>query len=154
MSDEMTPMPDEGAPEAPEAPPAPEAPAAPEFGAAPAEPTMPAPPAAPPAPPAPPVAPPAPPAGYAPAPAAAAGEKNRVTAGILGILLGSLGIHKFYMGYSKEGAIMLAVSILLSWTGIAPAAVGVIGLVEGIMYLTKTDEQFQQEYIVGRKAWF
>ncbi|TLN04709.1 NINE protein, partial [bacterium] len=83
-----------------------------------------------------------------------AGEKSKVVAGILGILLGGLGIHKFYLGYNKEGIIMLAVSLLLSWTGIAPAAVGLIGLIEGIIYLTKTDQDFYTTYVAGQKPWF
>lgn len=71
---------------------------------------------------------------------------NRVTAGIIAILLGGLGIHKFMMGYVKEGIIQL----LLSCVGIG----GIIGLIEGILYLTKTDEQFIAEYSDGKKGWF
>ncbi len=33
-------------------------------------------------------------------------------------------------------------------------AFGIVGLIEGIMYLTKTDDQFVSEYIVGKKQWF
>ncbi len=90
-------------------------------------------------------------------PAAAAGsQKNKVTAGILGIILGSLGIHKFYLGYSKEGIIMLLVTVLLAipTIGLGPAAMGLIGFIEGILYLTKTDEDFAQTYIQNRKGWF
>jgi len=147
-----TPMPPMEEVPAPEAPaletPAPEVPAPP----------MPAPPVAPPAPPmqAPPVAPPTP--GYAtqstgPAPVAgAAAPKSRVTAGVLGILLGSLGVHKFYLGYTTAGIIMAVVSIV-SFGFLAPV-VSVIGLIEGILYLTKTDEQFTQEYVYAKKQWF
>ena len=35
-----------------------------------------------------------------------------------------------------------------------PAAVGLVGLIEGILYLTKSDADFQREYVVGKKAWF
>ena len=101
----------------------------------------------PPAPPAPAYAPPPP----APAPAVAS-DKSKVAAGVLGILLGSLGIHKFYLGYNKEGIIMLLVSLLsfgfLAWV------VSIIGIVEGIIYLTKTDEEFTATYVAGRKPWF
>lgn len=88
---------------------------------------------------------------FQPAPAA---NKNKLVAGLLGILLGSLGIHKFYLGYTKSALIMLLVSILLCWTGVAPAAMGVIGLVEGILYLTKTDEEFYNTYEANEKQWF
>jgi TM2 domain-containing membrane protein YozV len=123
-----------------------------------AAPMMPEAPVAPPPPPAPaPMAPPPPPQpGYAPpaAPAVGSTDKSKVVAGILAILLGALGVHKFYLGYNKEGAIMLGVSVLLSWTGIGPAAMSVVGLIEGIMYLTKSDEEFVSTYVTGRKAWF
>lgn len=93
----------------PQPPPAPEAPPAPMPQVAPPA----APPAAqyaPPPPPGPPAAPYAPPTSVAPA---ASTEKNKVVAGVLAILLGWLGIHKFYLGYNKEGLIMLAVSVVL-----------------------------------------
>ncbi len=80
--------------------------------------------------------------------------KSKTTAGILGILLGCFGAHKFYLGYTKEAVIMLLVSLLLSWTGIAPGIMGIIGLVEGIMYLTKSDEEFQYTYVDNQKGWF
>lgn len=114
----------------------------------------------PPAPPVPP-APPAPPSGgYAPPQAPQApqmvnqGDKQKVIAGILAILLGSLGVHKFYLGYNKEGIIMLAVTIVGSCIAIGPMVMGVIGIVEGIMYLMKTDEEFYATYVAGQKTWF
>lgn len=86
----------------------------------------------------------------APSPSDASGKK--LAAGICGILLGSLGIHKFVLGYTKEGLIMLLVTILTC--GIAGIVFGVIGLVEGILYLTKSDDEFYRTYMVGRKGWF
>lgn len=80
--------------------------------------------------------------------------KSKVTAGILAILLGSLGIHKFYLGYTKEAIIMLAVSLLGSLIAVGPAVMGIIGLIEGIMYLTKSDEEFQATYVDAQKGWF
>lgn len=81
-----------------------------------------------------------------------AGAEKKVAAGILGILLGSLGIHKFILGYTKEGVIMLLVSVLsfgfLAW------AIAIIGLIEGIIYLTKSDQDFVATYVTGRKGWF
>ena len=83
-------------------------------------------------------------------------RKSKVAAGVLGILLGGLGIHKFYLGYSKEGGIMLAVWLvgLIFTLGIASGIMGIIGLVEGILYLTKPDEEFYRTYEVGHKGWF
>ena len=79
------------------------------------------------------------------------GEKKLV-AGILGIVIGSLGIHKFYLGYNTAGLIMLLVSVLSCFT-LSPI-MGIIGLVEGIIYLTKTDEDFDNTYIYHKKEWF
>lgn len=74
-------------------------------------------------------------------------ENKKVVAGILAILIGALGIHKFYLGYTKEGIIQLLLGLMC---GIG----GVIGIIEGILYLTKTDEEFYQTYQVGYKGWF
>ena len=60
-------------------------------------------------------------------------EKSKVAAGLLGIFLGGIGVHKFYMGKTGKGILYL----LLCWTGI-PA---IIGFIEGIMYLTDSDEK-------------
>lgn len=82
-------------------------------------------------------------------------QKSKIAAGILGILLGALGIHKFYLGYTKEGVTMLLISILGSLiVGLGPIVMSVFGLVEGILYLTKTDEQFKAIYIDNKKGWF
>ncbi|WP_251152647.1 TM2 domain-containing protein [Cellulosimicrobium sp. Marseille-Q4280] len=64
--------------------------------------------------------------------------KSRLAAGLLGIFLGSLGIHRFYLGYTGIGLTMLLVSVIgaLPTFGLAPVAVSVWGLVEGILYLT------------------
>ncbi len=79
-------------------------------------------------------------------------ENKKLVAGILAIVLGPLGVHKFILGYQKEGIIMLLVTILTC--GIGAPVMGVIGLVEGIVYLTKTDDEFYQMYQVGQKPWF
>lgn len=76
-----------------------------------------------------------------------AGAEKKVVAGILGILLGGLGIHKFYLGYTKEGVIQI---ILCFLCGIGY----IIGVIEGIIYLTKSDEEFVATYITGKKGWF
>jgi TM2 domain-containing membrane protein YozV len=90
----------------------------------------------------------------------AGGDNKKILAGVLAIILGSFGIHKFILGYQKEGIILLAVTlvgIVLSCIGIGVFIVwitGLIGLVEGIIYLTKSDEEFYNTYQVGKKPWF
>lgn len=80
------------------------------------------------------------------------GQKNKIAAGILAIVVGALGIHKFYLGYTSTGVVMLLVSILT--LGFGAAVMGVIGIVEGIIYLTKTDYDFYETYEVNQKKWF
>lgn len=82
----------------------------------------------------------------------ALGGDKKIVAGILAILLGSLGIHKFILGYTTEGVIMLLVSVLSC--GILAVVPSVIGIIEGIMYLTKSDEEFVRTYIQSKKGWF
>jgi TM2 domain-containing membrane protein YozV len=74
-------------------------------------------------------------------------ENKKIASGILGILVGSLGIHKFLLGYTTEGVIQIILNIFCGLGGL-------IGLIEGIIYLTKTDEEFYQTYQVNKKAWF
>jgi TM2 domain-containing membrane protein YozV len=77
---------------------------------------------------------------------------NRIPAGICGILLGGLGVHKFVLGYTGAGLIMLLVTVLTC--GIGWWVMHVIGLIEGIIYLCKSDEEFARVYVDGRKEWF
>ncbi|ABB56414.1 TM2 domain-containing protein [Synechococcus elongatus] len=79
-------------------------------------------------------------------------NSKKILAGILAIILGALGIHKFVLGYTTEGVIMLLVSILSC--GFLAPVMSIIGIIEGIIYLTKPDEQFEATYITGRKPWF
>lgn len=79
-------------------------------------------------------------------------NSKKVIAGVLGIILGGLGIHKFVLGYTTEGIIMLLVTVLTC--GLGGAIMGLIGLIEGIMYLTKTDEDFLNMYMLNKKGWF
>lgn len=83
---------------------------------------------------------------------AQSGSKNKTTAGLLGIFLGSLGIHKFYLGYNKTGLIMLLVSLLTF--GIGAFVMEIIALIEGIIYLSKSDEEFDELYVQNQKQWF
>jgi TM2 domain-containing membrane protein YozV len=79
-------------------------------------------------------------------------NSKKLAAGICGILLNCFGVHKFILGYTSAGLIMLLGSILTC--GIAAPVFSIIGLVEGIMYLTKSDDEFYVRYIAGRQEWF
>ena len=79
-------------------------------------------------------------------------SNKKLAAGLLAIFLGSLGVHKFVLGYNTAGLIMLLVTVLTC--GIAGFVMGVIGIIEGIIYLTKTPEEFESIYIQNSKEWF
>jgi TM2 domain-containing membrane protein YozV len=76
------------------------------------------------------------------------GESKRIIAGVLAILLGSIGVHKFILGYTKEGIIQIVITIVTC--GIA----SIIPFIEGIIYLVKSDTEFYNTYQVGKKPWF
>jgi TM2 domain-containing membrane protein YozV len=70
---------------------------------------------------------------------------NRIVAALLALFLGGFGVHKFYLGQTVPGIITI----------VACCGMGnVIGFIEGIIYLTKTDDEFHQIYVVDKKAWF
>lgn len=81
-------------------------------------------------------------------------QKSKIAAGLLAIFLGALGIHKFYLGYTNQGVIMLLVTILGFLLIVGPIVMSIIALIEGIIYLTKTDEAFDYTYVQNTKPWF
>lgn len=76
------------------------------------------------------------------------GADKKLIAGLCGILFGSLGVHKFILGYTTEGIIQIVISVVTCGIG------GIIGLIEGIIYLTKSDQEFVDTYIRNKKGWF
>lgn len=76
------------------------------------------------------------------------GADKKITAGIFGILLGGLGIHRFILGDSTGGILRIVITLVTCGAG------SIIGLIEGIIYLTKSDEEFVRTYITEKKAWF
>ena len=79
-------------------------------------------------------------------------SNKKLAAGLTGIFLGSLGVHKFILGYTKAGVITLVVSV--ATCGIGGTVMGVIGLIEGIIYLTKSTDEFRETYLDQEKSWF
>lgn len=100
-------------------------------------------------------------------------SQKKLIAGLLAIFLGSFGVHKFYLGMNNPGIIMLGLNvgswivafilgmlmlivglaITLPLAGLISTGLGILGLVEGILYLTKSDADFQREYLIGKKPW-
>ena len=90
-------------------------------------------------------------------------SKSKVAAGLFAIFLGGFGVHKFYLGYAAEGGILLGANLVcafvlpwftfgLSW--FVNSAIWIICLIEGILYLTKSDEDFYNMYVLNKKPWF
>ena len=77
---------------------------------------------------------------------------NKIAAGICALLIGSFGVHKFLLGYTGAGIIMLLVTLLTC--GLGAVVMYVIAIIEGIIYLTKSDQDFYREYIQQQKPWF
>lgn len=100
-------------------------------------------------------------------------QEKRLIAGLLAIVLGSFGVHKFYLGMNTPGVIMLGVNvgawvlavllglitfglglfITLPLAGLISGALGLLGLIEGILYLTKSDQDFYTQYVLDKKPW-
>jgi len=79
-------------------------------------------------------------------------SNKRMAAGLAGIFLGAFGVHKFILGYTKSAVIMLGASLLTC--GVGYLIFQVIGIVEGVKYLTKSNVEFQAEYLDAKKDWF
>lgn len=79
-------------------------------------------------------------------------DPNRLAAALLAIFLGSFGIHKFYLGYKSAGVIMLLITLLTC--GLGGLVMNVIGIIEGIIYIAKSEEDFYYTYVQYEKPWF
>ena len=87
--------------------------------------------------------------------AAAMGDKNRLVAALLAFFLGTIGIHKFYLGKTTAGIIMLVCGTV-GWIliGIPPAIMWLVSFIETIIYLVKSDQSFYEDYVAGNRTWF
>jgi TM2 domain-containing membrane protein YozV len=95
-------------------------------------------------------------------------DSQRLAAGLLAIFLGMFGVHKFVLGYTGEGTAMLVSSVVSLLVGVVggaccffpallllvPLIIGIIGFVEGVVYLSQSDADFIRTYQVGRRPWF
>ena len=87
-------------------------------------------------------------------------DNKRILTGVLAILLGHLGVHKFVLGYNNEGFLILIATVIGYATlcifigAFVLAVTSLLGLIEGIIYLTKTDAEFYEMYQKNKKPWF
>jgi TM2 domain-containing membrane protein YozV len=81
---------------------------------------------------------------------------KQLIAGYCGIIVGSFGIHKFILGYSAEGFIMLAISVVGGYFtyGFTLLIMQLVGLIEGMIYLNKSHNEFVDTYFVNKQGWF
>ncbi len=85
---------------------------------------------------------------------------KKLPAGICAIFFGGFGVHKFILGLNQSATIMLCVSLfgifgsLLFLPLLGYLVMIVIGIVEGITYISCSDAEFHRKYSVEKKAWF
>ena len=85
----------------------------------------------------------------------AGGASKKIAAALFAFFLGAFGAHKFYLGYTKQGVIMLLTFLFgIILLGIPSMIIGIIAFVEFIIYLVKSDEEFEQTYVLNKKGWF
>ncbi len=90
------------------------------------------------------------------------GADKKLAAGICAILIGGFGVHKFILGYQQEGIILISIWLVSFIIAMVTCGIGtplvliptIIGIIEGIIYLTKSDEEFVQTYVNNKKPWF
>ena len=83
-------------------------------------------------------------------------QKDHVSAALLAFFLGMFGVHKFYLGCNNAGFIMLAVTVIggIFTLGLAPAVIEVISIIEGAIYLSKSQTEFDRLYVLNQRDWF
>ncbi len=80
---------------------------------------------------------------------------KKVAAALFAFFLGAFGAHKFYLGYTKQGVIMLLIFLLgFILLGLPSVVIGIIAFIEFVVYISKSDEEFEQTYIINKKVWF
>ena len=76
------------------------------------------------------------------------GAEKKLVAGLLAIFVSPLALHKFYLGYTKEGIIQIIIVFCTCFLG------AFLSIIEGVIYLSKSDEDFVNTYIKNKKGWF
>lgn len=77
-------------------------------------------------------------------------SEKRIISTLLAFFLGIWGFHKFYLGYTFQGIIMIAITITIIGVFITIP----ISLIEAIIYLCHSDEEFHETYITNERTWF
>jgi TM2 domain-containing membrane protein YozV len=73
----------------------------------------------------------------------------------LALFLGGLGIHKFYLGCTTAGIVMLVMFLFgFIVIGIPSFIIAMIALIEALIYFFKSDEAFEETYVNNKRCWF
>ncbi len=82
------------------------------------------------------------------------GADKKIICGVIALIphTGIWGIHKFIQGNTGAGVARILITVLTC--GIGGVVMWIIGLIEGIIYLTMSDEEFVRTYILNKKGWF
>ncbi len=83
-------------------------------------------------------------------------ESKRIIAAVVAIFVGAFGIHKFVIGDARQGLIRLGLlfAAMVVTLGLGGIVLMIIGIIEGVIYLTSSDADFIRVYQEGHKAWF
>ena len=81
-------------------------------------------------------------------------KKQQIVAATLALLFGALGAHKFYLGYNTQGTILFLMGTLGWFLLVPPLASFLIGLIEGVIYFRKNEQEFYDTYEAKQRAWF
>jgi TM2 domain-containing membrane protein YozV/cold shock CspA family protein len=80
-------------------------------------------------------------------------DKDRIVAALLALFVGHWGVHKFYLGKTNAGIIMLVCGTI-GWMLVLPGVINwAIAIIEGVIYLVKSDQDFYRDYVVGDRTW-
>ena len=82
--------------------------------------------------------------------------RDHRVAGILAVVLGAFGMHKFYLGYHEQGFLLLLATIAVGSVsfGLAILAIWMVAFVEGVNYFTLSQAEFEKVYVEGTHNWF
>ena len=86
-------------------------------------------------------------------------RSRRVAALLAIVFVGMFGAHKFYIGNKQAGVIHIIVLFVAAFLsnaigiGLPMAFVGIFSCVEGIIYALKSDEEFDEQYVYGGRAF-
>ena len=79
-------------------------------------------------------------------------SRSRVTASLFAILLGWIGLHKFYLGHTGKGIILILAGVFTFGAGLLITVP--LTIIEGLIYLSKSDEDFNRIYGQESRGWF